>query len=494
MVGSTVADRYELDELVGSGGMSSVYRAHDTLLERNVAIKLLHEHFGRDAEQVERFRREARAVAQLSHPNIVTVIDRGERDGREYIVFEYVEGENLKQLVQRGALPVRRALEIGIEVARGLAFAHRQGLIHRDVKPQNVLIPNGGEAKVTDFGIARSIDVHGLTQTGSVLGTSHYIAPEQASGAGADERTDVYGLGAVLYELLTGTVPYDGDNFVSVALKHVHEEVPSVSALRPDVSPRLAATVLRAMAKDPAARFASMDELEQELGACLDELPPELDRDATLVVPIAARDRMLAPSPPHRQRRSRRLPLILSALAVALAAVAFALVHWGVPSVGGGSNETTTGTGTTGDGHIPVRVVAVRSWDPYGDNHSENPASVQNATDRDPGTYWSTENYDASLAELDKPGVGIVLDAGRDRPLASVRVRSDTPGFVAIVKTGAAESGPFDPVSASRTVGSDTTFELKAGTHARYVLIWITQLAHPDRYRAHINEVTAQGQ
>ena len=198
-----IADRYELEEIVGSGGMSTVYCAFDTLLERHVALKILHEQFGADEAYVERFRREARAVAQLSHPNIVTVIDRGEEDGREFIVFELIDGENLKELVERGGpLPVRRVLELGLEVGRALAFAHAHGLVHRDVKPQNVLLTGDGLAKVTDFGIVRSLDAVGTTETGTVLGTSHYIAPEQARGERVDTQTDVYSFGVVLYELL----------------------------------------------------------------------------------------------------------------------------------------------------------------------------------------------------------------------------------------------------------------------------------------------------
>src|ERR671931_2426304 len=209
VLGELIAGRYELEQLVGSGGMSNVFRAHDRLLERTVALKILHEQFTRDDAYVERFRREARAVAQLTHPNIVTVIDRGEQDGRQFIVFEYVDGLNLKQLVdQEGPLGAREAIELALQVARGLAFAHENGLVHRDVKPQNVLLDADGRAKVTDFGIAHALDVDGMTITGTIMGTSNYIAQAKARGQPLDEQTDIYSLGCVLYELLTGEVPY----------------------------------------------------------------------------------------------------------------------------------------------------------------------------------------------------------------------------------------------------------------------------------------------
>src|SRR5579862_83084 len=210
--------------------MSSVYRGHDRLLERTVALKVLHPHFLDDPEYVERFRREARAVARLSHPNIVGVIDRGQADGQQFIVFEYVDGENLKQLLERtGPLPVRRVVELGIQIADALAYAHGHGLVHRDVKPQNILVDPAGDAKVTDFGIVRSLDVErGVTQTGTVLGTSNYLSPEQAGGEPVTPATDIYSLGVVLYELLAGDVPFRGDNLVVVAMKHVTEHPPSL--------------------------------------------------------------------------------------------------------------------------------------------------------------------------------------------------------------------------------------------------------------------------
>src|SRR5437763_6913459 len=240
--------------------MSDVFRARDNQLDRDVANKILHADFADDPEYLARCRREARAVARLSHPNIVTVIDRGVDDGRQYIVFEYVEGENLKELVQRtGRLPVRGALELALAVADGLAFAHQQGLVHRDVKPQNVLLNREGEVKVTDFGIARSLHVeHGVTQTGTVLGTGEYLAPEQASGKPVSPATDVYSLGVVLWELLAGEVPFSGENFVAVAMRHINEPLPSLRERRPEVSPRLAVVVERALAKHPERRFPSM--------------------------------------------------------------------------------------------------------------------------------------------------------------------------------------------------------------------------------------------
>ena len=234
VIGTLIGERFRLEEKVGSGGMSSVYRAFDPTLERSVAIKMMHRDLSGDPDQLERFRREARAVAQLNHPHVVTVIDAGEDDGAPYIVFEYVEGETLKERIRRlGRLPIDEAVAYAIEIGRALECAHAHKLVHRDVKPQNVLIDPDGRAKVTDFGIARSMEAQGLTATGRVLGTTDYVSPEQALGHEVTEQSDIYSLGIVLYEMLTGEAPFKADTQVAVAMKHVREPMPDVQRRRP---------------------------------------------------------------------------------------------------------------------------------------------------------------------------------------------------------------------------------------------------------------------
>jgi predicted Ser/Thr protein kinase len=480
MVGETFSDRYELEELVGTGGMSSVYRAHDRLLERTVALKVLHHQYTGDEEYVERFRREARSVATLSHPNIVTVIDRGEHEGRQFIVFEFVEGENLKRLIERrGPAPVTTALELAMQIARGLSFAHQQGLIHRDVKPQNVLMNGDGQAKVTDFGIARSLDVkHGMTQTGTVLGTSDYIAPEQAQGQRVDEHTDVYSLGVVLYEMLLNEVPFPGENFVAVAMRHINEEPPSIREKRPDVPPRGEAAVHRAMAKDPQARFQTMAEFCQELEACLAE------EQGTQVVAPAVRSRN---APRARRRGMSPWPLILVLLALIAtgAIVAYLVVH-------GAPNWATSGGGGGGGGGTgaAASLRGVTAYDPFGSPvGQEHNNEAPRATDGNASTYWETETYHSTFAEIGKKGVGLVLDAGKSVRLQQLGIATQTPGFTAVIRGGDAAGGPFpDYLSAPQQVGGDTTFALSGGKH-RYYLIWITTL--PPRLVARINEVKA---
>jgi eukaryotic-like serine/threonine-protein kinase len=471
--GDVIAGRYVLEELVGAGGMSSVYRAHDQLLERDVALKILHSTHQEDEEAVERFRREAQAVARLSHPNVVTVIDRGEEDGHQFIVFEYVDGATLKDhLAKRGPLPPEEALPIAIDVGEALAYAHGLGIVHRDVKPQNVILNGNGSAKVGDFGIARSVDVgKDVTQTGTVIGTGDYIAPEQASGRPVVPASDVYGLGCVLFELLTGSPPFSGSGFVDVAMQHIHAPPPSLLERRPDVPPRIAAAVERALAKEPDDRFPSMDAFVAELRACLARPEPAAE-EATMVLPRTAP----APTRPRPRRRFGLAAPIAAGLPI-VAGVAALLVF-----VGGG-----VGPGLTGASSKPVKLAAAVSFDPQGDDGEEHPNEVPYATDGDPGTYWTTESYRSSLSSLGKDGVGIVLDAGKRAEPGKIVVVSDTPGFTAEIRAGPGQDGPFeDVVAEAAQVRTRSVFDT-GDAAARYWLVWITNLGANGS--VHLNEV-----
>ena len=261
--GEVIGGRYTLIGKLGSGGMADVWLASDDMLDRRVALKFLHERFAQDEQFVERFRREAQAAAGLQHPNVVGVYDRGDTDGRHWIAMEYVEGAMLKDLIARG-LSVGEAVEIIRQVLAGAQFAHARGIVHRDLKPQNVMVDQEGRARVTDFGIARA-GVSEITATGSVLGTAQYLSPEQAQGLEITPASDIYSVGVMLYEALTGRVPFDADSPVAVALKQVSEQPRPPSELNPAVPPALEAVVLRALAKEPQNRFASADEFLRAL-------------------------------------------------------------------------------------------------------------------------------------------------------------------------------------------------------------------------------------
>ena len=471
--GEVIAGRYELEELTGSGGMSRVYRARDNQLGRLVAVKVLHERFADEPEYLDRFRREALAVARLNHPNIVTVIDRGESDGVQYIVFEHVEGEDLKRLIARtGPLPVRRALELGIQIGRALAFAHANGVVHRDVKPQNVLLRDGS-AKVTDFGIARADHLEleaETTESGTVLGTGDYISPEQARGQRATERSDVYSLGALLFELLTGDVPFPADSAVAAALRHTTDPVPDVLDARPDVPVRFASAVERALAKDPDDRFATMDGFVDELVACRNELPaPDAAQTMILAAPVAGAPQRSV----GRSRRGGRVALLLLVLGLLAAIAAGAYYVW----YRGGSTSSAGGTPPPA-ANVPLR--AVSAFDPPPGDGTERDDLVPDATDGSTSTYWQTERYTTAQFGNLKPGVGLVLDAGTPVKLESLTVLSGTTGFVAVIKAGNSSEGHFTPVSSEQTAGGKTTFTLHVPEKERYYLVWITQLVSSD--------------
>ena len=323
LTGTVLSGRYLLDQKLGSGGMSTVYLAKDETLQRWVAAKVLHREISDQPDQIERFRREARAVAQVSHPNVVAVIDAGEDGGRPYIVFEYCDGETLKQRIDRmGRLPLDEAAAYAIEVGRGLQAAHARRLVHRDVKPQNVLIDSEGRAKVTDFGIARELEQDGLTKTGRVLGTTDYVSPEQAMGQPVDDRSDIYSLGVLLYEMLTGDVPFKAETVVGVAMKHVNEQMPDVQRKRPEVSSALAAVIERATEKKPEKRYP-------EMATMLADLENALEVEVARAGSAGGEATTVLASVPERRRRiltSRRVSIagILLVLAGAAAALLIA--------------------------------------------------------------------------------------------------------------------------------------------------------------------------
>ena len=337
--GTILSGRYRLGSKLGSGGMSTVYLAQDEVLDRPVAVKLLHREISEEADQLERFRREARAAARLSHPNLVGVIDAGEDEGRPYIVFEYVEGDTLKKRIEdQEEMPIDEAIAYAIEIGRGLIAAHSRKLVHRDVKPQNVLIDRDGRAKVTDFGIARSLEGKGMTATGRVLGTTDYVAPEQAMGEDADERSDVYSLGIVLYEMLVGDVPFQAETQVGVAMKHVNEPLPDVLVKRPEVSAALASVIDRATTKDPRDRYGSVGEMVRDLEATLEVEAARgggVTGEATTVLDSVPRSRRKLAG----GRRMSGLGIAMGLVGVALIAAALIFGRDRLDDLGGGARR-----------------------------------------------------------------------------------------------------------------------------------------------------------
>ena len=546
-LGTLLGGRYRLDAEIGRGGMSTVYRAFDTVLERPVAIKLMHREIATDSDQLERFRREARAVAQLNHPHIVTVIDAGEEPtshrekagdtgrpgvdetgwpevgeigrpgagatggpeidetagaaaevGTPYIVFEYVAGETLKQLIRReGQLEISQALAYAVEIARALGAAHERLIVHRDVKPQNVLISAEGSAKITDFGIARTLTEQGLTMDGRVLGTTDYVSPEQALGQPVTGQSDIYSLGIVLYEMLTGTVPFSGDTPVAVAMRHVREQVPDVQSRRPGVSAATASVVDRATATDLAERYPDAASMVADLE---DALAIETSRSGQATGEVTSVLRTL----PGRARR--RLPWRLrhparwvASLALLAAIVVVALIALAGHTHSGIKPDVAAKRGLT---PVQLSQTAAHDYNPFGTG-PEHPTQVSNVIDGDPNTTWSTEHYvESTLAG--KPGVGLYLDAAPGVAARALEVQTPTPGFTAAVY--AANSfdmslpyGDTTPltqrgwvqVAQTRKIASRTTIPLSdaGGGRYRYYLLWITALT-PGSEVAEVQEAT----
>jgi serine/threonine protein kinase len=467
---TVLSGRYRLESKLGSGGMSTVYLAQDVVLDRPVAVKLLHREISEEADQLERFRREARTAARLSHPNLVGVIDAGEDEGRPYIVFEYIDGDTLKQRIQRdGPLPVDEAVAYAIEIGRGLIAAHGRKLVHRDVKPQNVLIDPDGRAKVTDFGIARSMESAGLTATGRVLGTTDYVSPEQAMGVDVDERSDVYSLGVVLYEMIVGDVPFQAETQVGVAMKHVNEPLPDVQNFRADVSAAVASVIDRSTTKDPRDRYNSVSEMVRDLEATLEVEAARgggTTGEATTVLDSVPRSK--------RRLSGRRR---ISGAGIAMGVVGLGLI--GAALIFGGDQLESLGENETGP-EIKLAEDRAAEFDPSpGDGQETETAKL--AVDGNPtGSAWETEHYDTQDFGGIKDGVGLIVGVGGEPVSPSaIEIRASASGWDAEIYATAGEppvdlEGWGSPVGTVSDGGTRETVEL-SGASGRYFLIWITK-------------------
>jgi serine/threonine-protein kinase len=454
----------------------------------------------RDSDLLERFRREARAVAQLSHPNVVGVIDAGDDldpdSPRPYIVFEYVEGETLKERIRRvGPLPIPEAVAYAIEIARALGAAHARNIVHRDVKPQNVLIDHQGSAKVTDFGIARTLDEDGLTADGRVLGTTDYVSPEQALGQHVNGQSDLYSLGIALYEMLTGEVPFKGENQVAVAMKHVREELPDVRVKRPEVSVALAAVVDKATAKYTRDRYAS----DAELIADLEEvLAVETARaggatgEATSVLqslPKGTRRRVPFPIR-HRFRTVAIVVLLLLLVAGAIA--------WLVTRAQNGSNPVAHHVHSSQLGR--VTLTAANAYNPYGlgGDVTQNNANAPLAIDGSTTSGWATQQYYSGT--LQKPGVGIYVTTPHVAA-QKLTLLTTTPGWSGRIygTNTTPNASSFTPshwvaLASTASTGRTQSFALADRSGAvnkspyTYYLVWITKLP-PHQLYVQINDI-----
>ncbi|MBW3663231.1 MAG: serine/threonine protein kinase [Actinobacteria bacterium] len=501
-----VDDRYTLEEPIGSGGASVVWRAYDGALDRSVAMKILHPHLAISDETVERFHREAKAAARLTHPNVVPIFDVGTDRDIVYIVMELVAGPSLADLLKRGgAMDPVVVAALGEQVAAALGEAHAHGLVHRDVKPANILLTTDGVVKLTDFGIVKAIGMEEakLTNPGTVVGTAAYIAPEQLqSDAVVDARADVYALGVVLYECLTGRPAYQGDTPTATAAARLHQELPSPRQLRADVPRGLDDVLVRATRRDPDERFPDGIALADGLGRLVPTRPSEVT--SRLVSPVGAAGDETTTLPSMREPRtdpSRWMVLIVGTLL--LATIAF-LATRALGDLDGGPSAPDAGTGTE---TLPIE--ATSDFDPFGTpDRRESPDEVPLAHDGDPATAWTTEPYQRApqFGNL-KPGAGLWFDLGTTRDVAEVRVAVTTPGITVQVHAvdqlrdiDAAGLDAFaawgEPVIAPvvlQETGSFTVPDEVPG--ARYWLLWITELAPRDdgRFEAGIAEVSFVG-
>jgi eukaryotic-like serine/threonine-protein kinase len=483
LAGRRLQDRYVLEEPLDSGGMAEVWRARDEVLGgRPVAVKILHDNLARDPGFLERFRREAVAAARLSHPAVVRVFDTGVDGDVCFIVMELFEGQNLAEiLADRGHLDPPEAAAIAQSILDALHHAHGQGVVHRDVKPANVLIGPGGAVKVTDFGIAKAAFAGDITTTGKLLGTALYLAPEQVADKPADHRTDLYAVGVVLYEMLTGRPPFRAETDLATATMRLTQDPRPPGALRAGIPRALEQVVMRALAREPEERFQNAEEMR----AALDRMAG----DRSVSPPVSAHPGPEA-RPPDLSATSffRSWLLVPLAILVIAAVVVVAGLLLGGLELGGplGIRPAPGGNGAA------LKIASATDHDPEGDDQ-ENPDLVDLATDRSGETAWATERYNSPQLGGLKSGVGLVLDLGRVREIGGVRIVTTLPDWRFEIHASDDESS-FTRLEDTRGETSfvaegDGTVRLEPLAH-RYVMIWITDLAPADGgYRADIAKV-----
>ncbi len=477
-----LAERYALESPIASGGMATVWRARDDVLARAVAIKILHSRLAEDDGFLNRFKREALAAARLTHPHVVSIYDSGDEVGpdgeqRHYIVMEFCGGGTLADLLaSKGPPEPARAAAVAAHVCNALAYAHGSGVVHRDVKPANVLMTKDGTIKVGDFGIAKAaFKDKDVTTTGSILGTVTYLSPEQLRGEESDARSDLYSLGVVLYELLTGRPPFKEDTPMATAVKHLHADPVLPSSIQPSVPRVLEEIVLRALAKDPNARWQSAAEMQSALEhtaagrTALDTGRPS--------APVRTEPESVSPP--------RALAPVVGFVALAIA------VAVGLAALLSESGSNPGPSGGNGGGLQRLEIAGVDDFDPHGDDGEEHSEEAHLAADGNASTAWTTSEYQDSLG-LIKPGVGLVFDLGEETEISRLQVVGSE-GYTLEVRA-ADEPGEdetsFDEVTEVSAAPATARIELDEPVSARYWLVWITALPGGVGGRAEIHEVS----